>query len=187
MSYKNYSSQVINHSIRLSLKVSCAEYCMLLHVYDYCDAKKSKYLLYNRVLAHHIQKNLGFTQDEQIKLLRALIDKGFYHRIKIKNRFVRDKKSIFPFEPSKDNFEELWKVSGRVGNKQKALNAYKVTVRHFKHDFLLDRMKAYLEHLDIVKQAQLHLSTWLNNDTKQFLNEYKSKKSKSNDERNFFK
>jgi hypothetical protein len=186
MSYKNYSNQVINHLVRKSLELSCDEYCLLLHVYDVCDAKKSKYLSFTRNFAAHTEKHLTFSTTKQIEILRSLIEKGFLSRTKVDNRFIRERQSIQPFEENKDEFEEIWIFSKRVGNKKKATDAYKVTIRYFDHEFLMKRMKFYLEHLEIVKHSQLHLSTWLNNDTQEFMNHYKSEKTNEAGKGNFF-
>jgi hypothetical protein len=187
MGYKTYGRQVIDHSLRNSLKTTCAEYCLLMHIYDWCHTKKMKKLVYNRILFDHVKKNLGFSYEDQAELCKSLIEKGFFTRIEgVKNRFIRNPISYIHFQPSQDNFEELWKFYGKVGNKQKALDAYNTCVREYPHEFLLERVERYLEHLEITDQLQMHMSTFLNVRNKEFLNEFKRKKQTGYVKGNFF-
>lgn len=186
MSYETYSTQSINHWLRKDLGLSCDEYCLLLYIYDYCKAKKLKKLIWNKYMREHIKKNLCFSIDQQIQLLRSLIDKGYFSRTTAKNRFIRNPQSITPFAPNKEKFEQMWEFYGKIGNKQMALEAYEKTIREYSYDFLMARIEAYHEHLKIVDQSQLHLSTFLNPNKKRFLDEYKKKKKQNHVKGNFF-
>lgn len=186
MAYKDYSTQSISHHIRQQLKVTCDEHCMLLYLHDCFDGKTENVFHFNAALSKHISKNLFFTLDEQADILRRLIDKKFLER-KGYNILERTKLAIVSFKESEDEFEELWKYSGKTGNKALALAAYKGTVKVYPHKFLMERMKLYLAHLVITGHSQLHLSTFLNIKNKQFMNEFKSSKSIENEKGTFFK
>lgn len=186
MAYKDYSTQSISHQIRNQLKVACDEYCMLLYLYDYFDGKKVKTFKFDAVLSKKITKNLFFDLQKQVDLFRSLIEKGFFTKIG-NNHLQREDKSIIFFEPNKDVFEELWAYYGKIGNKQKAIDAYKMSIRKYSHEFFMERVRLYLDHLEITGQAQLHLSSFLNLKNKQFLNEFKVSKSIKNDKDTFFK
>lgn len=186
MAYKDYSTQSISHHIRNQLNVACDEYCMLLYLYDQFDGQEIKSFKFNAVLSKKITKHLFFDLQKQVNLFRSLIEKGFFTKIG-DNHLKRENISIIFFEPNKDQFEELWEYYGKVGNKQKAIDAYKMTIRKYNHAFLKERIKLYLGHLQIIGQAQLHLSSFLNLKNKQFLNEFKVSKSIENDKDTFFK
>lgn len=79
-------------------------------------------------------------------------------------------------EKNKD-FEKLWILYGKIGNKKQAQKAFLKVTKDFKVEIIEDGIKNYLKHLESIKTNSFypikHFSTWLNNEG--WLDEYNFK------------
>src|SRR6056297_3110288 len=65
-------------------------------------------------------------------------------------------------EPTLNSWEEFWRLYPRGEGKAQAREAYKKALRKVTHDYLLDRLKAYIAHNKKHDIKFAHATTWLN-------------------------
>lgn len=187
MAYINYGVSTVNHHMRSKLGVTADEYCIL----DYLSLTYKKVddkIIWDALFVKTACKRLHYSPIKLRDFVGSLIKKKLLKKSTQKDQIVINwtQKAFAHFTPNDDNFEELWELLNKNGNKQQAKKAYSITVKSYSHDFLMTRSKLYLEHLEITGYNQLHVSTFLNPQDKHFLNEFKTKKKSAGIKDNFF-
>lgn len=182
---KNLTQQVINHALRHQLNLTVNEYCLIVFVNEKINNHKQKSFMYDEQMFIDVNRKLFFTEDEQKDIMRGLLNKKYFTNQKA--LIVRMPQSIVPFYPSNDEFEEMWALGRKLGNKGQAEKAFHNSRKEYSFEFLKERMRLYLIHLDITGYKQLYVSTFFGPD-KHFLNEFQTSKPTKDNEilKNFF-
>ena len=176
---KNLSQQTINHGLRAQLKINVNEYCLLLYINEKINNPKQKSFNYDEQMFFDINRKLKFTEEEQKETMRTLIAKRFFSHQK--RLIVRHPQSIVPFYPNDEEFEEIWALANKWGNKVQAKKTFDNCRKEYSFEFLKSRVEKYLIHIDITGHKQQHVSTFFGPD-KHFLNEFQTKKPTTENE-----
>jgi len=174
---------IINHKKRIKFDITTSEYCFLEAVETIIKKYKKFHAKNNYMDMYKIN---GFTFNEYKQLGRILISKDL---IKNNNNLliISDDWLNYSLISEKD-FEELWLLLGKVGNKRNALEMYSRAIKEVTdHKHLIERAKLYLKYLASTEQFQMHISSWLNPKYMKFDDEYKINQKKGEDEGKSYK
>jgi hypothetical protein len=165
----------INHEIRVSLGLTCAEYALMDYVYKL--VKKNTPLDVGR-----IQDVLGFNIEEQQFILNELVSKGFIFPEDTPVPNITDK-WISGFKDISAEFEmHFWKKDGKVfwtGSKKQSQLKYVNARKSYSMDFLVEQRNHYakmLEYsrLDGFDRKVMMAERWLSAANEYYLTDWKS-------------
>jgi len=80
-------------------------------------------------------------------------------------------------EPTLNGWEEFWKLYPRTESKSEALKAYKKAIKKNKPEFLLERLRLYINHCNKNDIKFAYAATWLNKE--RYLDEFDAIQSSS--------
>lgn len=169
-------STTINHAARVAMQLNCSEYVLMSYVY-YC-AKNDKPLDVSEVY-----QKTGFTEENQIALMQALIKKGFVFMSQNPVPEITTKWES-SFTDMEMEFErDFWKKDGKVvwlsSSKAKSFKLYqKLRMKYSKED-LVNSRNEYLEYLAWERKrkfdrAIMGCEKYLNESNEYYLVDWKS-------------
>lgn len=139
---------IINHQIRVKLKLNCLEYCMA----DFLQSGKSTGV--------SASDYLGISNNQTFELILELEKKGIIRLGEMtREASITDKwKNEFRVD---GRIEEIW-VLHRAGNKQNAIERLPKALKLISMDELKGKLKTYLKACAESNSFPKNLDTWLN-------------------------
>lgn len=137
---RTHGSSVINHKVRMKLKLTMEEYCLLdlIHRLNL----KDKEVNYDR-----IERYIGLNLEDGKRTLLSLHSKGFIARYKNTTKIVVNKIWSQVHETVvEDDFEVFWRKENGIswtGSKKEAMVKYKSARESYTADFILEKKRAY--------------------------------------------
>jgi hypothetical protein len=153
---RTHGSSVINHKIRIKLKLTMEEYCLLdlIHRLNI----KDKPLNYDR-----IERYIGMDVEAAKVNLLSLFKKGLVERYKdTKKIIINPIWSKIHNTVLEDDFEVFWRKEKGIswtGSKSEAKVKYKSARESYTADFILEKKRAYFEFLS---QPEMSYRTVMN-------------------------
>jgi hypothetical protein len=168
-------SSTINHQVRVELGLNCSEYVLMDYIYQKVQKKEEM-----NVLATYVR--LGLTDEEQTRLLKSLVHKGFVLPIEESPPVITDK-WISSFKDLETEFNEhFWKLDGRTfwtGSKKKAKEWYIKLRKKYSKEFLTGQRDHYAKmlhycHLEGFNRDVMMAERWLNPKNEYYLSDWES-------------
>ena len=137
---RTHGSSVINHKVRMKLKLTMEEYCLLdlIHRLNL----RGKDLNYDR-----IERYIGTDMETGKNTMLALHKKGLIYRLKDNSQIqINTIWSKIHNTVIEDDFETFWrKENGRswTGSKKEAMMKYKQARESYTSDFILEKKRSY--------------------------------------------
>jgi hypothetical protein len=152
-----HGSTVINHRIRIKLKLSCDEYVLIDLIH--------KLMITNKVLSKERIRNwTGFTMEEVKPLFKSLKEKGLYGKVRNKEdklQYVVTKRYQLAHKIEiDDDFEYFWQKSSNktwTGSKKAGKMLYVKLVSKYGSEYLNAQKDAYFEYLSHTKNDWRHV------------------------------
>ena len=166
-------STVIDHRKRVKLGLTLQQYVFL----DIIEQLILKHGKFNALSMQDDFYRLSGIDPIGFKSIgKVMMEKNFIVKVD-KNIYVPFKAWGLSLGDYKKEFEVLWELYGKVGNRKTGEQMYiKARKAKFEYNFLLERVKVYLKFLKESGQLQLHASSFFNPTNEQFNNEFKAVK-----------
>jgi hypothetical protein len=154
---------IINHQIRVSLGLTCIEYCLAELIYMFSKTDKI-------LTVPQVNKRLGLSDKETASVLKGLLLKKIVER-------KGDKIVCLPvwlekFDVRKDEFELFWNKDGKVcwtGSKPQAKDRFYKVREHKSLEYLIAQRDAYFRYLNRETWLKkMMCSVFLNPQTKRY-------------------
>lgn len=141
---KVFGRSTINHEARMELMLNCSEYVFMDWFYREVSKGKEPEILDCYV-------NTGFTGDQQQRLMKSLITKGFLIPTNDDSPKLTSKWESGFADLDKEFEVYFWKQDGKVcwnGSKPNALKLYVKLRKNISRDFLLKQRNTYFKYLE---------------------------------------
>lgn len=172
----------ILHSKRVSFGLTCDEYVLLDTMHEIITSE-SKSEIDTLKIFPLVYEKIGFSIDEFKTIGKSLVKKGLLERTLTGNTYTIKNSWIGVSKVQIDSsFEAIWISYGKVGNKAKAKIMFQRALKETKLEHLQERIKLYLLFLAESGQIQMHLSSFLNPEFKQYDNDFTIKLKRKPDE-----
>jgi hypothetical protein len=175
---------LIDHKKRKKLDLSLPEYVFLDAIEQLIIRKNS---FNSKLMFEDFYRICGIDRKEYIELGKSLKSKGMLIPVKEYVYKIYDKW----YTESDDllgEFEVIWELLQKVGNKKKSLEMYiRARKAGFDYQHLLERSKLYMKFIKESNQYIMHVSTFFNPDNEEFNNEFKVINQKQKDIKNAIK
>jgi len=177
-------STVINHALRIQMAITLQEYVILDFIYNFekknkrpFERAKDEELMYREIGTRPLIAMSLINNSSAIDYFEVMpTTADNFEQVKITEKWSKLFEDQFL-----DEFENLWELYGKVGNKNLAKNAFIKTIKEVSIDYLISCLKLYDEHLKSPKYSykdKMQMSTWLNPINKRFNDELEIKVNK---------
>jgi len=161
---------VVDHKRRCKLNLTLSEY-VFLDAIEQLIVRNGKF--HARTMQDDLYKICGILPDA-FKVLGGKLREKEMLLHQGGNIFTLGQKWSEGSADIKQEFEALWLLLGRVGNKKKGLQMYdKARKAGFEADFLKKRVDVYVKFVKDSEQYPLHVSSFFNPANEEFNNEFK--------------
>ena len=136
-----YGNTVINHSIRISLGLTLAEYC----VADFIEYAKCRGKI---VTYEYAQRRLGLSRADVVIALKSLYTKGFAETNS--NTVLMTEKWLNAFKVDEIWFDKFWLINGKPfwpGSKPDAKAKFAIVCRKYPPDYIISCRDHYLKFM----------------------------------------
>ncbi|MCC7331605.1 MAG: hypothetical protein IT232_03260 [Flavobacteriales bacterium] len=163
---------VISHAKRCKFNLTCDEYALLDAFYDIMVNENLSEIdtvyLYKKVYSQ-----IGLSIEEYKSIGKSLVAKGMLIRTLTTGCYIINGKwSGESRQNIGDLFDKLWNLYGKVGNKAKAKIMFQRALKESDYEHLEKRIGLYKEFLKTSGQIQMHFSSFLNPEFKQYDNDF---------------
>jgi hypothetical protein len=161
---------LINHSKRVKLNLNVYEY-IFLDAIEQIIFRRGKFN--SLTMYEDIYRISGIPKDVYVTIGKKLKQKGVIVETK-KNEFVLYEQWHKLSDNYTEEFDVLWPLMDKTGNKKKGLDMYvRARKSGYEYIYLLEKVNKYMKFIKESNQFCMHVSTFFNPQFEEFNNEFK--------------